>query len=224
MSSHQSQIANRESKIHRPSLLWNIGRTLCRILTSKYFDLKVYHTHHIPRTGGVLLISNHQSYLDPILLGVQVTRPMSYLARHTLFRNRLFSWLITNLNAFPVRRGEGDVGAVKEAIRRLEDGRMLAMFPEGTRSTTGEIESLEPGIALVIRRARDLTVIPAAIDGSFRAWPKGQKLPRGHPIRLMYGPPLDVADLRSAQIISKLDQTLKQMLTDLRSGNINKYK
>ncbi len=224
MSSTQPQIAIRKSQTHRATLLWNIGRTLFRILTSRYCDLKVYHSHHIPSSGGVLLVCNHQSYLDPILLGVQITRPMSYLARHTLFRNPIFSWLIRNVNAFPVRRGEGDVGAVKEALRRLEDGHMLAMFPEGTRTTSGEMKSLEPGIALVIRRARDLTVIPAVINGSFRAWPKGKKLPQSHPIRLMYGPPLDFAGLRPAQIVSKLEETLRQMLTDLRSGNIARYK
>ncbi len=124
---------------------------------------------------------------------------MSYLARASLFRNRFFSRLITNLNAFPIRRGEGDVGAVKEIIRRLQEGHMLALFPEGTRTLTGEIKSLEPGVALVIRRATDVAIVPAVLDGSFQAWPKGRKLPHAHPIHVMYGPPLQLEGLRATR-------------------------
>jgi len=206
-----------------PTLLWKCGQVLCRVYTTLAFELKVYGVHHVPRTGGVLVVSNHQSYLDPVLLGVQLRRPMSYMARATLFRNRFFNWLITNLNAFPVRRGEGDIGAVKETIRRLHEGRVLAMFPEGTRSTTGEIKSLESGVALLIRRA-NVPVIPAVIDGSFAAWSKGMKLPRPHPIRLIFGPPLALQGLRANEILPVIESTLKEMLADLRAGNLGKYK
>src|ERR1051326_6508888 len=152
----------------KASLIWNLGRVFCRIVMARYFDLKVYGANHIPATGGVLVVSNHQSYLDPIVIAVKLLRPMSYLARATLFRNRFFSWLIRNLNAFPVRRGEGDVGAVREVIRRLQEGHMLTMFPEGTRTLTGEMKPLEPGIGLIIKKA-DVAVIPAVVQGSFEA-------------------------------------------------------
>ncbi|HEX8521653.1 MAG TPA: lysophospholipid acyltransferase family protein [Tepidisphaeraceae bacterium] len=204
------------------SLLWNFGQSVCRIWTTRYFDLKVYGKRHIPPTGGVLIVSNHQSYLDPILLAVQLRRPMSFLARATLFRNRFFSWLITNLNAFPVKRGEGDVGAVKEMIRRLEEGHMLAMFPEGTRTETGEMKSLEPGVALVLRRAK-AAVVPAVIEGSFHAWPKGKNLPRAYPVRVLYGPVIDISGMRANQIIPLLETRLREMVADLRSGHFEKY-
>ncbi len=208
----------------RPTLLWNIGRWICRMWTARYFDLKVYGARHIPRKGGVLLVSNHQSYLDPVLLAVQLLRPMSYMARATLWKNPIFAWLITSLNAFPVRRGEGDVGAVKESIRRLEAGHMLALFPEGTRTRTGDIKSLEPGVALVLRRASGATIVPVVLDGSFQAWPKGWKLPRAYPVRVLYGPPLGVAGLKANQILPLLENTLKEMLADLRAGNLGKYR
>ena len=207
----------------RKSLLWQIGQGICRLVTTRYYELKVHGTRHIPPTGGVLVVSNHQSYLDPILLAVQLRRPMSYMARATLFRNRFFGWLITNLNALPVRRGEGDVGAVREVIRRLQEGHMLALFPEGTRSITGELKSLEPGVALVVRKA-GVTVVPAVIDGSFQAWPKGSKLPHAYPIQVLYGPPLKVDGLRGNEIVPLIESTLRQMIADLRAGNIAKYK
>lgn len=218
----ESETADATSAAPTKSLLWQLGQMLCRIWTTLYFQLQIIGRQNIPPTGGVLVVSNHQSYLDPVLLAVQLRRPMSYMARATLFKNRFFSWLISNLNAFPVRRGEGDVGAVRETIRRLDDGHMLALFPEGTRSADGEVKALEPGVALIIRRTTAV-IVPAVIDGSHEAWPKGKKLPRAHPIRVLYGPPLDIKGLKGNQIVPLLEKTLKQMLADLRAGNVRKY-
>ncbi len=207
----------------RKSPLWNFAQSVLRIWTTRYFDLKTYGARHIPPTGGVLIVSNHQSYLDPIILAVQLRRPMSYLARATLFKNPFFAKLITNLNAFPVRRGEGDVGAVKEMIRRLEEGHMLAIFPEGTRSLDGEMKPLEPGAALVIRRA-NVAVVPAVVHGSYQAWPKGKTLPQTHAIRVLYGPPINVKGMKGNQIIPLIESRLRGMLADLRAGNVSKYR
>jgi 1-acyl-sn-glycerol-3-phosphate acyltransferase len=218
-----------EAQARRPrdpskrTLLWNVGWLICRLYTTLTFDLKVYGRRHVPAKGGVLIVSNHQSYLDPVLLGVGLGRPMSYMARATLWKNKLFGWLITNLNAFPVRRGEGDIGAVKETIRRLQEGHMLAMFPEGTRTMTGDIEAMEPGVALMIRRA-GVVVVPAVVDGSYQAWPKGVKFPRVHPIKVLYGPALNIEGLRANQILPLIETTLKGMLTDLRAGKVEKYR
>src|SRR5205085_495254 len=103
----------------------------CRPILSAAFELKVYDRHFVPRRGGVLLVSNHQSYLDPVLVALYLPRPMSFLAKSELFRHRFFAWLIRSLNAFPVRQGAGDVGAVREMIKRLREGHMLNIFPEG---------------------------------------------------------------------------------------------
>jgi len=199
----------------RRSLLWCVLQALLRIMATLVFDLKVWGKRNVPPTGGVLLATNHQSFLDPILVGVQLYRPVSYLARSTLFDNRYFGWLIRALHAFPVRRGEGDVGAMKETIRRLKEGHALNIFPEGSRSEDGEIAKIKSGIALVIRRA-GVPVVPVAIDGSFAAWPKGSKLPRPHPIRMMYGKPMDLAHLKPDEIAAALDRELRQMQARLR--------
>ena len=169
-----------------------------------------------PKTGGVLLVSNHQSNLDPIVLAVQLQRKVSFFAKVELFENRYFGWLIRELNAFPVRRGEGDIGAVREAIHRLKEGRVLTLFPEGTRSRTGEIGTIQAGIAMIVRRA-GVPVVPAVIDGSYLAWPKSRSLPRRHPIRVMYGRPLATENLRPAEIVSLIDTTLRSMLARLRA-------
>lgn len=197
------------------SPIWKLAQTFCRIMTTCLFDLKVYGVEHVPAEGGALIVSNHQSYLDPVLLGVRLRRPISYLAKSELFENPLFGGLITWLNAFPVRQGAGDVGAVKETISRLQSGRLLNIFPEGSRSEDGELRPLEKGFALVVRRAR-VPVIPAIIDGSYDAWPKGSKLFHASSIHLMYGPPMELADTRPEQIVRIVDRTFHEMLAELR--------
>src|SRR5207244_1793322 len=146
-------------------------------------DIRIYGTRHVPKTGGVLLVSNHQSYLDPVLLAVGLERPLSYMAKSELFRNRAFAWLIRSLNAFPVEQGAGDVGAVKETIHRLQEGHALNIYPEGTRSDDGEMLPIEKGVGLVIRRAK-VPVVPVVIDGAYRAWGKSMKFPRATPVRV----------------------------------------
>jgi 1-acyl-sn-glycerol-3-phosphate acyltransferase len=196
-------------------LIYGVGRVICRPFFDRWFDLKVYGVNHVPRRGGVLLVSNHQSYLDPVLLAVKLPRPLSFMAKSELFENPYFGWLIKSLNAFPVRLGEGDIGAVKETIRRLQEGHALNVYPEGTRTLDGEIQPIQAGAGLIVRRA-GVPVVPAAIHGSFEAWPKGDKLFHPSPIRVMYGPPMEMNGLKGQQIVKKIEVTLRTMFNKLR--------
>lgn len=198
-----------------PTLTWKLARAVARLFSSTFFSLKAYGRHHVPQTGGVLLVANHQSYLDPILLGVHLRRHMSYLGKSELFTNRYFAALIRALYAFPVKQGTGDVGAVRETIKRLREGHMLNIFPEGSRCTDGQIGPILPGAALVVKKA-GVPIIPCVIEGSFAAWPKGRKLFRPHPVSVMYGPALDVRDLDGRGITKLIDGTLRAMYADLR--------
>jgi 1-acyl-sn-glycerol-3-phosphate acyltransferase len=200
--------------------MYKAGQAICRIAALNGFDLKAYAINNVPRQGGVLIVANHQSFLDPIMLAVKLPRPVSFMAKSELFDgNRVFSRLIRNLNAFPVRQGEGDVGAVRETIKRLQAGHVLIVFPEGERTHDGQIGKLEGGVGLIIRRAGpDVKVIPAAVDGAFKAWPKHQKLPRLCPIRVKYGPALHLAHLKNSQIMQTVDGHIRGLFEDLRNG------
>jgi 1-acyl-sn-glycerol-3-phosphate acyltransferase len=200
----------------RMSLLWRTLRVPARIFTTLLFDLKVFGTEHVPRSGGAILAANHQSYLDPVLLGVRLQRPVTYLAKSELFRNAFFRWLISSLHAFPVKQGAGDVGAMKESIRRLQEGYLLNIYPEGTRTETGQLGPILPGIALVVRRA-GVPVIPAVIDGAFDCWPPHRKIPRPGRVYVMYGPPMDFAGAKGDEITRRIDSTFRAMLTELRA-------
>ena len=198
-----------------PTLTWKLARAVARLFSSTFFSLKAYGRHHVPQTGGVLLVANHQSYLDPILLGVHLRRHMSYLAKSELFTNEHFGGLIRALNAFPVKQGAGDVGAVKETIKRLREGHMLNVYPEGSRSTDGELGPILPGAGLVVKKA-GVPIIPVVIEGSYDAWPKDRKLFRPHPVSVMYGPPLDVRGMKGHEITQLIDCTLRAMFAELR--------
>ena len=105
-----------------PSLWYRSLRRLCHVGVSAMWKIRVFDRRHEPTRGGAVYISNHQSFLDPVLMGVGLRRPVNYMARHSLFRVPVFRQLIGSLNAFPVHRGTADRGALKEAMRRIEAG------------------------------------------------------------------------------------------------------
>ena len=170
--------------------LWYSGwRQMCRVLGSAAFGIRCFDRHNVPAAGGAVLAGNHQSFLDPMVVGLGLHRQVSYMARDSLFRNLAFGWLIRSLNAFPVRRNTADLGAIKEALRRLKKGQLVLLFGEGTRTHDGRIAPLQPGIAMLARKAQ-VPVIPVVIDGAFEAWPRHRKLWRFETIRVAYGEPM----------------------------------
>ncbi|MGD0770338.1 MAG: lysophospholipid acyltransferase family protein [Tepidisphaeraceae bacterium] len=203
--------------MNQRSVVWKLLQIIARVGTTVFFDLKTYGSRNVPKSGGVLLVANHQSYLDPLLVAVHLYRPVSFLAKSELFENPYFGWFIRKLHAFPVRQGEGDVGAVREMIRRLEEGNALNIFPEGSRTETGEMAPLEKGVALVIRKA-GVPVVPVAIVGSFAAWPKDAMIFHPHPVRVKYGKPIDFNGKKGQEIIDTLETELRSLMAELRAS------
>ncbi len=152
----------------------------CAFLTLKFlFRFKRFGVSNIPRTGGVLLVANHQSYIDPPLVAVSMMhRQMHAMARASLFESKLFGWYIRMLNTIPLREdGKGDTAPMKDALARMNRGAAVVIFPEGSRSETGEIGEFQRGAGLLIKRSK-CPVVPMAIEGAFEAWPRGRTLPR----------------------------------------------
>lgn len=151
-----------------------------------YFRVKIYGKENIPKKGQFLLLSNHQSYLDPCICTAASRRQLCFLARESLFHNKKFGNLISSLNAIPVRRGEADVAAMKAVIAKLKEGMAVCLYPEGTRTLTGKIAKIKPGFGLLCRRGK-AGVVPVAIDGLYENWPKGRKFPKTGKIGIMVG-------------------------------------
>jgi 1-acyl-sn-glycerol-3-phosphate acyltransferase len=175
--------------VQQPGLYYRMMRLGCQAVAAAMFNVRMHGRQREPASGGVVLVSNHQSFLDPMLITLGLQRPGNYMARDSLFRQPAFSKLIQSVNAFPIRRGSADTAALKEAMRRLKKDAMVCLFPEGTRTRDGRIGRFLPGVSVLSQRAAEWTW-PVVIDGAFEAWPRDRALPRPAPIRMLYGEPI----------------------------------
>lgn len=156
-------------------------------LLKLFFRFRVTGREAIPKKGGTLLVSNHASYLDPILLGVAVPRPLYFFAKERLFHlNPFFTWLIHSLHAFPVNPDKLDKDALSRAIDILKKGKILVVYPEGTRSRDGKLQRGEAGAGFLAVRA-GVPVIPVYLKGSYEALPPGARMIRPKSVSVHFG-------------------------------------
>lgn len=153
---------------------------------------------NLPTTGPALLVANHQSFIDPLLVGLAATRQLTYLARSNLWKNRLLGRGITHFGAVPIDRGYGREG-LQTVFTELDKGHAVLMFPEGERTHTGELQPLKPGVSLLLKRIT-CPIVPIGVAGAYQAWPKHQKWPtpdplpfasHGRSMSVAYGKPID---------------------------------
>jgi 1-acyl-sn-glycerol-3-phosphate acyltransferase len=189
-----------------------ILRIISRATFRLYFRGRATGVAGVPLTGGVLLAANHQSFLDPVLAALPLPRECHFMARDSLFRNRWFRRLITYLNAFPVRRGSADLGAVKEILRRLKNGAAVVVFPEATRTKDGGIWPINPN-SLSIAKKAGVAIVPVIIDGAFECYPRTAKFPRPGRIRVTYAEPVSAAQTQEWPL-ERLLEVVTQRLHD----------
>ncbi|HSW46871.1 MAG TPA: lysophospholipid acyltransferase family protein, partial [Phycisphaerae bacterium] len=201
---------SRGGRMSRMRWFYRLSRFACWGFSTFYFKTRCFGVRNLPLDGGVLLVSNHQSFMDPVLATMTLRREGNYMARDSLFRSRWFGWLITHYNSFPVRRSTADIGAIKESMRRLKDGRLMLMFPEGTRTTDGRIGPLLPGMVAIAQKTR-VPIVPCLIDGVFQVWPRHQLLPSPGDVIVEYGPPIRPEEFKELSA---------QELTDLVRGRL----
>lgn len=176
------------------SPLYGVCHYLIRVLYDVCFRGDVAGLEHLPRTGPFLIAANHASHLDPPLIGSNVPRQMCFFARKTLWKPGLASWWLDNVGTIPVDRDGGqDVGALKRVLRALNDGKVLILFPEGTRSPDGKLQPAKPGVGFIVCKSQ-VPVVPARIFGSFEAFGRGDKVPNlGTPVSVVFGRPISPA-------------------------------
>jgi len=134
----------------------------------------------LPHSGPALIVANHQSYFDPILIGLAAHRPLTYLARSTLFKKRILATIIRSYGAVPIDRGYGREG-LQTVFETLDQGRAVVMFPEGERSHDGQINELKAGISLIVKRTT-APIIPCGLAGGYDMWSRHDKRPRLSPL------------------------------------------
>ncbi|WP_082989388.1 lysophospholipid acyltransferase family protein [Christensenella intestinihominis] len=192
-------------------MVYFLARVFAYIVLMPIFFVKVVHKENLRIHGGCVVICNHISNWDPIVLGHSVkTQPVCYMAKEELFRNRVANWFLRRLHAIPVARGKSDLKAVKTGLSALKNGKILGIFPEGHRSETEELLPFEPGAALMALRA-DVPVVPVYISGNYKLF---------HQIKLYTHPAIDLKDIvgdkTNSAAIEKATEYLKSVMLDLK--------
>ena len=186
---------------------------LTRMFAVSVFGFRVRFAESLPKQGGLLVLSTHQSHLDPLLLGLSCHRRLSSMARSSLYRFKPFAAIITALDAIPIDREASTVAAMKGVINRLRDGAAVVIFPEGTRTADGNLGELKGGFVLLAKRA-GVPIVPVAIVGAWECWPRTRLFPRPGRIRLEFGrllQPEQIAAMTDGEILSACTAEIKHL-------------
>ena len=145
-------------------IVYYLGWSFFRLITKIFFRIKISGKENFPKTGGFILAPNHQSFLDPPVVGSWAPRVVYFMTKAELFENFLLGWYLYHTNARPVKRGVMDRSAIKLTLDIIAEGQGMTIFPEGTRSLTGEFLEPKPGIGMIASRAK-CPIIPAYVNG-----------------------------------------------------------
>ncbi|MGM0522743.1 MAG: lysophospholipid acyltransferase family protein [Bacillota bacterium] len=181
------------------SLVWYALKPLYR--------MEVKGAENVPKTGPVIVCANHISNLDPPLVGGSIKREMFFIAKEELFEKKWLRKLLSSINVFPIKRGMSDRGALRKALGILKKDQGLVIFPEGTRSKTGQLGKGLSGVGFFALRSQ-ATVVPCAIIGPYKV---------GKKVKVVYGKPIDMDTFRKEKqdvkvVTDHIMQTIKQLI------------
>jgi len=196
----------------RPSSLYRLIAFVTRPIVEKVYRLRVGGFEHVPPRGGFVVAANHTSNLDPWPLGIALwPRPLHFMVKHEAWWPPL-RWVLAGVGSFPVRRGEADVKAVATATALCREGRVMAMFPEGTRRSKGlrkrHVPRPHSGAGWIALDA-GVPLVPAAIRGMDR-------LSRLGPLRVLFGPAIPLGDLSDVDLRAAADEATRRLWAEIR--------
>jgi 1-acyl-sn-glycerol-3-phosphate acyltransferase len=197
---------------------YQLWRNLLKLVAVLVYRTDYSGRENIPASGGVLVVSNHQSHFDPPLVGTGIRRQMHYVARRTLFTFRPFGWFLKSVGAFPIERDGIGLGGIKESLKLLKHGEMVLIFPEGTRTSDGEIGRFRPGFTMLAART-SACILPVAIDGAYQVWPRSQRFPGLGKIYVRYGKPIphaEIAGRDEREVLAEVERRVRQCQDELR--------
>lgn len=197
-------------------MFYRLARLICRIILVLLRRWEVRGAENLPASGGLVLVANHLSYWDPVVVGCVFNRPVHFMAKWELFKIPLLGSAIRILGAFPVRRDKSDRNAIRTAIRLLQEGRVVGVFPEGTRSHTGDLLKPHLGAAMLASRA-GVPILPVAVSGTRGVFGK-VRVYVGQPIFTPGGIKAAKSDLEDAS-----DRVMTQIAA-LLEGTANSFK
>lgn len=186
-----------ESPTRRNWTWWSF-QMLAQVVFTVWLRFRARGLEKIPASGGGLILGNHSSFLDPLLIGLPLTRPVSFLARDSLFRVPVIGWILRNTYVKPINRENASTATIRETVKRLEEGFLCGMFPEGTRSDTGEVGEFKPGFVALARRM-ELPIYPVGIAGTHLAMGRNSLFMKPYRVRVVFGEPIlpeQIAELK----------------------------
>ena len=194
-------------------MVYYFTRFLLRLLLRVLWGLKWENIHYVPAQGGVILASNHESFLDPFLVGVSSPRiPVRFMARESLFHNMAVGWLLRQHCAFPVKRGGVDWAAWAQFEDFVKGGECVSFFPEGTRSRDGKLQTANPGSGLLVHRCKGAVVVPTRVFDTHKVIPRGKTFGGFHRVSVVFGPPLDLsremAECGSCEVYTRIAEKI----------------
>ena len=170
-------------------MIYHIIYFFTKVVSFFYFPRRIYGREHIPAEGGFIIASNHVSYLDPVVMGISAIRRINFMAKIELFQKQPLGFILRKLGAFPVKRGEADLWALKEAIKRLKKGTPVLIFVEGTRRIGDASFQAQAGVGFLAVKS-GVPVVPAYIAGSDQVLPPGAKWFTRNRVIVTFGQPL----------------------------------
>ena len=182
-----------------------------------FYNFHIEGIENIPQDRPLVMASNHRSYADPVILTMPMKRPVTYMAKEELFKNKLFGWFIRKLGAFPVKRGAGDMQVIDDAVSILNSGRNLVIFPEGTRSKDGKVGKGKTGVALIAAKS-GADVLPCGIIF------EGEKLKFRSKLTLRFGKVIPAEEIAvedaSPKMLKGVKKRIMEAITELVEGSV----
>ena len=196
-------------------MFYSFMRMFLRCFFKLFFKVQVVGLENIPKEGALILAANHISNWDPPFLATFLEREVHYMAKEELFVNPVFAAAIRKLHAFPVKRGAADKNAIKHAVTVLKNNECLGLFPEGTRSKTGEIGKAEAGVGLITAMTKS-AVLPAAIIGTNEIFSKSKFFPK---LTVVYGEPMQFeGNVKDKKALAEFSQSIMNEIANLRKN------
>ena len=202
---------HQKSNVENKNLLYHSARCIIRPILDVLSHLESHGNENIPRQGGVLLVSNHVSLLDTLIIGAATDRELHFLGADIYFHIPCLGGLFTRLNAIPIKRATPSWQSLKKVISCLEMGKALLIFPEGTRSTDGTLGEIKKGASFIIHHS-GVPVIPVFLKGAERFMPRGAKFIRPAKLSVTFGPPIDFTGLKGIDRRQELYQRMSEQI------------
>lgn len=194
-------------------MLYNIAKGIVWVFFHVFYRISIKGHENIPEDKGALICPNHYHWLDPLFVAISFKRPVRFMAKYELFQKPILGFILRKIHAYPVKRGEADLGAIKNTLRILKDKQLVGIFPEGTRIKSGELGKANAGVAVFSIKTGS-PAVPVLISGNYIPFTK-MKITIGKPVDLtQYRKEKMTNDdyLETSQIIMrKIDELKKEI-------------